>query len=264
MVLASDLDCNPIHGITNEDRDLFGTILSLAAFTAAGYSAYKAFDLANDEWRMAKKYWRIAQDWLDYYKNYYAPVEDQEIDEALKLEYVEPLYEVARGRARASAWIEFKGKLRGSMRCTSRYCTGLRTDMLVRIARAQADAVAMADGLGYRNERAYTETRNDIIFQRKLETAKRGRDIIAEAPSLGMAAAGIYGDQIDQAWEGLKGAGQYLGYWQNRRDTRYPTGYLGAVGRSRPVPFGDGETWGEALDRNFGAGAYNFGATEVK
>ena len=263
MVLASDLKCNPVHGVTNEDRSLFGNILSAAALAAAMYSAYKAFDLANDEWKMAKKYWRIAQDWLDYYKDYYAPVEDQEINEALNLEYVEPLYEVARGRARASAWIEFKGKLRGSMRCTSRYCTGLRTDMLVRIARAQADAVAMADGLGYRNERAYTETRNDIIFERKFNTAKRGRDIIAETPSLGMAAAGIYGDQIDQAWEGLKGAGQYLGYYNSRVRPAYPTTYL-AGANQQMVPGGGGETWGEALTRNFGAGAYNFSAAEVK
>ena len=263
MVLASDLECNPVHGVTNEDRGLFGKILSAAALAAAGYSAYKAFDLANDEWNMAKKYWRIAQDWLDYYKNYYAPVEDQEIDEALKLEYVEPLYEVARGRARASAWIEFKGKMHGTMRCTSRYCTGLRTDMLVRIARAQADAVAMADGLGYRNERAYTETRNDVIFDRKFNTAKRGRDIIAETPSIGMAAAGIDGDQIDQAWEGLKGAGQYLGYYNRRIRPAYPTTYLAGAAQ-RMVPGGGGETWGEALDRNFGAGSFNFGATEVK
>ena len=238
MVLAKETECNEKRGQRDEHRTLFGQILSAAAFSAAMYSAYKAFDLANDEWRMAKKYWRIAQDWLDYYKDYYAPVEDQEINEALNLEYVEPLYEVARGRARASAWIEFKGKLRGSMRCTSRYCTGRRTDMLVRIARAQADAVAMADGLGYRNERAYTETRNDIIFERKFNTAKRGRDIIAETPSLGMAAAGIYGDQIDQAWEGLKGAGKYLGYYNTRIPPSYPGGYLASSAGANGKPMG--------------------------
>lgn len=231
MVLADLKECNEERGTNDAERSLFGDILSAAALAAAMYSAYKAFDIANDEWKMAKKYWRIAQDWLDYYKNYFAPVEDQEIDEALSLEYVDPAYNVARGRARASAWIEFRGKMRGSMQCTSRYCTGLRSDMLIRISRAQADAVSMADGLGYRNERAYTETRNDIIFDRKLNTAKRGRDIVAETPSLGMAAAGIYGDQIDQAWEGLKGAGQYLGYYNNRIPPAYPTGYLASVER---------------------------------
>ena len=235
MVLADLKECNRERGTNDAERSLFGDILSAAALAAAMYSAYKAFDIANDEWKMAKKYWRIAQDWLDYYKNYFAPVEDQEIDEALALEYVDPAYNVARGRARASAWIEFRGKMRGSMQCTSRYCTGLRSDMLIRISRAQADAVSMADGLGYRNERAYTETRNDIIFDRKLNTAKRGRDIVAETPSLGMAAAGIYGDQIDQAWEGLKGAGQYLGYYNNRVPPAYPSGYLATTARTRDI-----------------------------
>lgn len=229
MVLGSYLKCNPVRGVTNEDRSLFGTLLSAAAFAAAGYLAYKAYDLAVDEWNMAKKYWDIANNWLNYYKTYFAPVEDQEIEEALALEYVEPSYEIARGRGRASAWFEYRGKLRSAMRCTSRYCTGLRADMLMRISRAQADAVALADGLGYRNERAYVEARNDVYFSRKLETAKRGRDLIAEAPSLGMAAAGIYGDQLNQTWEGLKGAGQYLGYSDYRIRPAYPgTGVSGA------------------------------------
>ena len=230
MALASDVaTCVPQTGVTDSDRISFGDILSAAALLAAGYSIYKAYDIAYAEWEMAKKYWQLAENWLQYYKDYFAPVEDQEIEEALALEYVEPAYEIARGRARTLAWLEFRGKLRESMHCTSRYVTGLRNDMLTRIARAQADAVAMADGLGYRNERAYTETRNDVIFDRKLNTAKRGRDIIADTVSVTAAAAGIYGDLFDQAWAGLEGAGKYLGYRSQRIQPAYPsTGLVGS------------------------------------
>lgn len=242
MVLQS-AECNKVRGVNDNDRNIFGSILSAAALVAAGYNAYKAYDIAVQEWNMAKKYWRIAENWLDYYKNSYAPVENQEIAEAMKLEEAEPFYEAARGRARASAWIEFKGKLRQAMRCTSRYCTGLRGDILLRVSQAQASAVAMADGLGYRNERAYVEARNDVRFERMLNTAKRGRDIVADVSALGLASAGIYGSLLDQTWQGLVSAGQYLGYEQNRNPTAYPTTYI--AGRTEPQYFNQA---GEKID----------------
>lgn len=248
MVLASELECNPRHGQTDSGRISVGDVLSGAALVAAGYSAYKAYDIAMQEWDMAKKYWRLAQNWLDYYTDAYAPVEDQEISEALALPIAEPFYEAVRGRARASAWLEFRGKLRDVMRCTSKYCTGLRSDMLTQISIAQATAVALSDGMGYRNERAYVETRNDVRFDKRLNTAKRGRDIIADTTSLGAAAAGIYGDLLDQAWQGLVGAGKYLGYYSNRNPTSYPTTYMS--GRAQAVSLApQGDSPGEQLMR---------------
>lgn len=226
MVLASDTKCNPVHGVGDDDHSLFGSILSAAALAAAGANAYKAYDIAQKEWEMAKKYWRIAENWLDYYKSAYAPVEDQELAEAMDLPIAKPHYDSAIARARASAWITFKGKLRDTMRCTSKYCTGLRADMLARISQAQGLAVTTAEGLGYRNERAYVEARNDVRWEKRLNTAKRGRDIIADVTALGTAAAGIYGSLVDQAWQGLSTAGQYLGYDNNRNQTRYPTMYI--------------------------------------
>lgn len=229
MVKQKDC-CTPARGVNDNERGLFGKILSAAALTAAGYNAYKAYDIAMKEWEMADKYWRIAENWLDHYKNNYAPVEDQEVQEALELPIAEPSYDIARGRARATAWQQFKGKLRDSLRCTSRYCTGLRGDMLMQIMRAQANAVELAEGLGYRNERAYIEARNDVRWEKRLNTAKRGRDIVADVTGLGMASAGIYGSLLDQSWQGLQSAGQYLGYSDQRFQTHYPTSYLaGAV-----------------------------------
>ena len=218
--------CVRQDGVDDGNRALFGKILAGVAIIAAGYNAYRAVKIATDEWMMAKKYWKIARNWLDYYKDYYAPVEDQELNEALRLVKEEPEYDTARGRARAVAWLQFRGVVRQAMRCTSRYCTGLRQDMLSDLSASQADAIAMADGLGYRNERAYIETRDDVRFKKMLETAKRGRDMVADNVSLASSAAGIYGDLFNQAMAGLSGAGQYLGYWSSRHDTAYPTSYM--------------------------------------
>lgn len=226
MVMATETTCNKVHGVNDSQRDLIGDILAGASILAAAYNATRAVEIATAEWKLAKKYWQIAQNWLDYYKDYFAPVEDQEIAEASNIDITEPLYEAAQGRARATAFLEFRGILSKTIRCTSKYCTGLRADMLTELTAAQADAVAMADGLGYRNERAYVEARNEVRFEKMLNTAKRGRDMIAENVSLAKATASIYGDLFEQAWSGLSGAGEYLGYWNNRNDTHYPTSYV--------------------------------------
>lgn len=223
---ATDLECNPVHGPNDKQYSLFATILSGAAILSAAYNTAKAVEIATREWEMAKKYWRIARNWLDHYRNNYAPVEDQELEEAMSLEDETPQYKAAEGRAKIAAMMQFRGLLRKSLICTSKYCTGLRQDMMTHILSAQADALALAEGMGYRNERAYLETRDDIRFQRQLNTAKRGRDMIAGTASMAKASANIYGDLYDQAWAGLTGAAQYLGYEFNRRNPYYPNTQL--------------------------------------
>ena len=226
MVYVSDLKCNPVHGVDDTNRSLFGKLLTLAAIGSAANNAAKAIEIATKEWDMAKKYYQISKNWYDYYNNFFAPGEDQEISEALALKDEPPEYEAAQGRARTSAMLAFRGLLRKAVRCTSKYCTGLRRDMMLEVSSAQTDALAMAEGLGYRNERAYLEARDDVRFSKQLNTAKRGRDLLADNVSLAKTAAGIYGSLFNQAWDGLAGAGQYLGYYAERNQPSYPTEYL--------------------------------------
>lgn len=226
MVYASDMKCNPVHGTNDQQHSLFANLLTAAAIGSAAFNAAKAVELAGKEWEMAKKYWRISKNWLDYYNDNFAPGEDQELDEAMNLTDEPPGYEAAQGRARTSAMLEFRGLLRRAVKCTSKYCTGLRRDMALETLSAQANALAMAEGLGYRNERAYLESRDDVRFSKQLNTAKRGRDIAADNVSLAKTTAGIYGSLFSQAWDGLAGAGQYLGYYAERNQPSYPSSYL--------------------------------------
>ena len=226
MVYASDLACNAVHGTNDTQHTLFSALLTAAAIGSAANNAAKAVDLAKKEWSMAKKYWQISKNWLNHYADNFAPGEDQEISEALALKTEPPDYETAQGRARTLAMLEFRGLFRKAVRCTSKYCTGLRRDVLLETASAQADALAMAEGLGYRNERAYFESRDDVRFSKRLNTAKRGRDIVADNVSLAKTAAGIYGSLYEQAWNGLSGAGQYLGYYAERNQPAYPSTYI--------------------------------------
>lgn len=235
MAAVWDTACNPIRGQNDSGKVSVAAVLEAAALAAAGYNAYKAYDIAYAEYKLAKKYYQLARNWLDYYRDYYAPVEDQEIREAMNIPVVTADYETARGRARVAAAMQFKGRLNKAMKCTSRYCTGLRQDMILETVTAQADALAMADGLGYRNERAYVEGRNDVRFEKMMNTAKRGRDMVADNVSLARATSGIYGELADQAWKGLQSAGMYLGYTSSRHAPNYPTTYTSPHTQRAPV-----------------------------
>lgn len=227
---ASDTGALKQHGPTDEGRSLFATLLTAGAIAAAVYNADKALELAKKEKAMADKYYKISRDWLDYYNTAFAPVEDIELNEAKAIKYVEPEYDVARGRARAVAWAAFKGQLDKASRCLSRYCTGLRQQMLLDFAASQADALALAEGMGYRNERAYVENRNDVLFERKLNVAKRGRNLLPDTTSLSKAAAGIYGDLWNQSWDAIGDASYFLGYEFGRRNTKFPEHYIAGYG----------------------------------
>ena len=225
---ASDIGALKQHGPTDNGRKLFATLLTAGAIASAAYSAKKAWDIAKKEKEMADKYYNISLKWLNYYNSTFKDVEDKELAEARAIEYVEPEYDVARGRARAVAWTAFAGKLDKATRCLSRYCTGLRQQMLLEFASAQADALALAEGMGYRNERAYVENRNDVLFERKLSVAKRGRNLLPDTTSLAKGAAGIYGDLWNQAWRGMGDAGYYLGYATT--NVQFPSHYLTGYG----------------------------------
>lgn len=225
------------HGVTDAGRSWFAKLLTGAAIAAAAYNAKQAYDIAKKEKAMAQKYLDISKTWLDYYKAF-AKVEDEELAEAMAMTDVEPEYDVARGRARAVAWNAYKGQLDKATRCLSRYCTGLRQQILLELTAAQADAVALADGMGYRNERAYVENRSDVRFERQLNVAKRGRNLLPDTTSFAKASAGIYGDLWNQSWQGLNAAGAYLGWVGARNPSFYPYNSLseltGQIGYNSP------------------------------
>ena len=257
-MLASNLKCRENQGRTDTDIvSIASILLDLGAIASALYNASKAYEFAEKEYDLAKKYWRITQNWMDYYQDSFAPVEDQEAREAMALTDEEPEYETARGRSRTVAWLQFRDAFRSATRCTSKYCTGLRNDMLTDMATAQLNAVAMADGLGYRNERAYVEARSDERFKKQYETIKRGRNMPSESVSFAKAASGIYGNLFDQAWAGLMGAGQYLGYFFNRNTTSYPNEYMqGRPAFQRNANSNNGVAVQEVQDRSsYGARA---------
>ena len=198
-------------GISDSGKNILGAILNLAALGVAGINTAAAIDMATQQYEIADDYYDIAKWWRDYYYNAYAPVENQELWEAQSLPIEEPLYDMAVGRAKTRARLQFKGMATKAMQCTSEYCTGLRQAFLRDMVIAEATAVAASAALGYRNERAYVTARNDVRWKRQFETVQRGRGFVANNVQYANLAFGIFGDLGKQAGAGAAGAIKYLG-----------------------------------------------------
>lgn len=254
MVYASELECSPNRGMgaaetTGLALQLFQTGLAGVGVALGISSTYanakKLKEFIDDELEMMRRYYDLAKEWQDIYNRIYKPGEDEEAEEAFALENVEPEYEIARGRARTAVWLQFKGVVDKATRCLSMYCTGLRSDLVSELSSAQGAAVAAADGLGYRNERAYVEARNEEIWNRKFNVVKRGRNLMADNVSLAKATNGIYGDMAQQAWVGMQGAGEFTGYFLNRIEPAHPTLYV----KGKAQYQGELESMGAAVER---------------
>lgn len=203
--------------------------MDAAAVAVATLNTAAAIQMADLQYEIAKSYLDISQGWRDHYNTYYKPVEDQELAEAWALSTTTPMYDIAVGRARSFVRISLRGRADQAIRCTSEYCTGLRGALLKDATNAEATALAAASNLGYRNERAYVVARDNVRWERRMQTIQRGRNLVANNVQYSSLAAGIFGDLGRQAGLGAGGAIRYLAYSNNREETLYPTTGIGMV-----------------------------------
>ena len=210
-------------GVSSTDRTMQATLWTILMSAAAAYNTGQAIHFANKQYDMAKQYLKIAQWWNSYKQNYFDPVEDQELNEALGLTNETPYYDIARGRAQTAGRIRFKNAVNKAVQCTSEYCTGLRGALLRDTLAQEATTVASLANFGYRQERSYIESRGDVRWKRMVATASRGRGMQAQAVSQSQLAYGIYGSLGEAAGKGASGAAALGGYFWNREDTIYPT-----------------------------------------
>lgn len=223
------------HGVTDNGKSTMGLIFDAAAMAVAAINTAAAVKMADLQYDIAKQYLDIAKWWRNYYNNTYKPWEDQELSEAWAQEKIDPMYDITIGRTRTYGRLQFRGVIDQSLRCTSAYCTGLREAMLKDIATAEATTIAAMANMGYRNERAYVEARNNTRWERRTQVLNRGRDMLANNVQFSSMAAGIFGDLGQQAGAGAAGAMRYLGYSWTRNETQFPTVMRGQVTReSRP------------------------------
>ena len=212
--------CSP--GIDNSGKSELSLLWDIIPAVVTAYNTEEAIKFAMRQHEIAKEYLRISEWWRSYYNNYFRPVEDVELAESLLSTEETPFYDTMRGRAQTTGRIMFKNAAVKAAQCTSEYCTGLRQQIVFDTIDKEARTIDMLTGVGYRNERAYIESRSDVRWQRMLGTVQRGRDMQSTAVNSAQLAFGIYGELGQQAAKGAEGAISAYAYMHNRNDTYYP------------------------------------------
>lgn len=213
--------CN--QGLTDYDKSTLSLLWDIIPAVIAAYNTGQAIHFGMKQYKIAKDYLKISQWWRAYYNNFFMPLEDQELSEAMGLREATPYYDTMRGRAQTAGRLKFKNAVNTAVQCTSEYCTGLRQQLLLDVLDQESRALNSLAGLGYRNERAYYESRSDIRWKRMINTAARGRDLQSQAIDSAQLAYGIYGSLGEQVSKGAEGAASAFGYFHYRSDPRYPT-----------------------------------------
>lgn len=213
---------NGNRGLSNTDKGIVGQIWSGLTALLAAYNTVQAIEIAKKQFDIAKMYLRMAQDWHDYHKNSFEPIEDIELQEAKEFKIDEPIYDTRIGRAQTLSHIKYMGRAYNEIKCTSEYCTGLRNKRIRDAFLAEARDQAQMAGLGYRTEQAYIQQRDELRWRMLMNVVRRGRGLQAQPLKFASLSYDIYGDQRNMTLNGMNDALYGLGWMKERRATDYP------------------------------------------
>jgi hypothetical protein len=216
------LPCVITPGPSDAGRVAISVVWQAAAAVLAAVNVSSSMEMAQKQFDLAQRYYRIARAWRDWYNQGFVPLENKELDEIWDEGPYEPHYEAAAGRASVTAKLVFKDKLEQVLRCTSSYATGLRQALIKDMVSLTGSATAFAEGLGIRNERARTEIMDGLRWKHREAAVSRGRGMAASNVTYAQLAAGIYGDLANQAGKAAAGYVRFIGYAEERLKTMLP------------------------------------------
>lgn len=209
-------------GVTDEGIIKANNIKQAIKYAMLAYNIYNSYKLANLQQKIANAYLNLSKTARDYYNNRYKPLELENIkeatDEPLYVRDKDPMY---RGQMIITARHGFIGQIEKNLRCTSRYCTGLRNalinDLLLKQATSEAMVSAMAHRYADKEELAF----NNYRWEKRRGVLNLGRDIPTETIAYADLASGIFGSLGGQLANSAMGIASWLAYDKYRRPTEY-------------------------------------------
>lgn len=195
-----------------------GIVSSIMGAMSASDSASATAAMAAAQERIANRQLAMAEALNRFWSGTYKPEEAQQLADAIagvRYPYV-PRYNQTAGRMANTVKISFQHKLRDALRCNSRYCTGLTSQMVKDFSIAEALATSAAMNYAFRYEEAKAQALEDRAWSRREQALNLGRGMRSEAAAYSKTAAGIYGTLGQQASAAAGGALRLLGYGLER------------------------------------------------
>lgn len=184
----------------------------------ASYETYKA---AKEDYKIAKRYHELAKEQWDLHKQYYHPLEQQELDEIWAEKPYNPDYPTAIAGHTHTIDNVFAAADRHRKALNVKYCVCSDISSFTKADIMKSTVSGDSDNFARRYAEKLAQERNDIRWARRIAAAARGRGLLSESASHAQKASNSL-SAYAQAMGGLAGnAMQFSGYVQNRHATEY-------------------------------------------
>lgn len=185
------------------------------------WAAAETYKAAREDYKIAKRYHNLAKEQWDLHKQYYHPLEQQELDEIWAEKPYAPDYPTAVSGHTRTIDSVFATADKHHQALNAKYCvcpdvaTFTKTDVL------KATVTGDSNNFARRYAEKLAQERNDTRWARRIAAAARGRGLLADSAKHGQNASNSL-NAYAQAMGGLaSSAMQFSGYVQNRMPTEY-------------------------------------------
>ena len=185
------------------------------------WATYETYKAAKEDYKIAKRYHELAKEQWDLHKQYYHPLEQQELDEIWAEKPYKPDYPTAIAGHTHTIDNVFAAVDKQRKALNAKYCVCPDVSLFTKTDITKSTIGGDSDNFARRYAEKLAQERNDIRWARRIAAAARGRGLLSESASHAQKASNSL-NAYAQAMGGLaSSAMQFSGYVQNRHMTEY-------------------------------------------
>lgn len=185
------------------------------------WATYETYKAAKEDYKIAKRYHELAKEQWDLHKQYYHPLEEQELDEIWAEQPYEPDYPTAIAGHTHTIDNVFAAIDKQRKALNAKYCACPDVSSFTKVDIMKSTVSGDSDNFARRYAEKLAQERNDIRWNRRIAAVARGRGLLSESASHTQRASNSL-SAYAQAMGGLAGnAMLFRGFVQDRRMTEY-------------------------------------------
>lgn len=191
------------------------------AIAVALWATYETWKAAKEEYKIGKRYYDLAKEQWDFFLENYRPLEDQELSEIWAELPYEPDYPKSIAGHTNTIDKVFSAAETHRRALTGKYCVCPDVSLFTKTDIVKATVRGDSNNFARRYAEKLAQEKNDIRWNRRVNVASRGRNLLTDSASYASKAAGLFGDYAKAMGNVASGAMAFSGYVNNRMQTEY-------------------------------------------